>query len=47
MLVFIDESGDPGFKLAKGSTAAFVALMVAFSDAQAALDTQVAIEVLA
>jgi hypothetical protein len=32
MLVFIDESGDPGFKLQKGSTPIFVAALVAFND---------------
>ena len=30
MLVLIDESGDPGFKLTKGSTQHFVAAMVIF-----------------
>ncbi len=32
MLVLIDESGDPGFKLAKGSTQHFVAAMVIFHE---------------
>jgi hypothetical protein len=32
MLVFIDESGDPGFKVAKGSSPLFVAAMVIFGD---------------
>ena len=32
MLVFIDESGDPGFKLAKGSSPVFVAAMVVFNN---------------
>lgn len=32
MLVLIDESGDPGFKLDKGSTRHFVAAMVVFRD---------------
>jgi len=32
MLVLIDESGDPGFKLEKGSTRHFVAAMVVFRD---------------
>ena len=31
MLVFIDESGDPGFKVAKGSSSLFVAAMVILS----------------
>ena len=30
MLIFIDESGDPGFKLARGSTSHFVVAMVIF-----------------
>jgi hypothetical protein len=30
MLVFIDESGDPGFKLDGGSSPVFVAAMVIF-----------------
>lgn len=32
MLVFIDDSGDPGFKLKKGSTDFFVIAMVVFDD---------------
>ncbi|UWR37655.1 DUF3800 domain-containing protein [Sulfitobacter sp. W074] len=32
MLVFIDESGDPGFKLTKGSSPNFVTTMVIFDD---------------
>ncbi|MGX5732633.1 DUF3800 domain-containing protein [Bosea thiooxidans] len=32
MLVFIDESGDPGFKLAKGSSPIFVVALVAFKE---------------
>ena len=32
MLVFIDESGDPGFKLQRGSSAIFVVTLVAFRD---------------
>jgi hypothetical protein len=32
MLVLIDESGDPGFKLNKGSSSHFVAAMVIFND---------------
>jgi hypothetical protein len=44
MLVFIDESGDPGFKLSKGSSPAFVVALVAFSDNQVAFDTQAAID---
>jgi hypothetical protein len=30
MLVFIAESGDPGFKLKKGSTPIFIIALVAF-----------------
>ena len=44
MLVFIDESGDPGFKLNKGSTAVFTAALVAFRDVEQARAAQVAIE---
>lgn len=40
MLVFIDESGDPGFKLEKGSTPIFVAAMVLFNDGADAAATQ-------
>jgi len=47
MLVFIDESGDPGFKLARGSTNVFVAALVAFQNSTAAQLTQTAIEALA
>jgi uncharacterized protein DUF3800 len=32
MLIFIDESGDPGFKIDKGSTPVFVIAMVIFDD---------------
>jgi len=34
MLVLIDESGDPGFKIAKGSTPFFVVALVIFHDSQ-------------
>ncbi len=44
MLVFIDESGDPGFKLEKGSTPIFVVSMVIFDNADAALETQERVE---
>ncbi len=40
MLVFIDESGDPGFKLAKGSSQLFAAAMVVFPDREEAARTQ-------
>lgn len=32
MLVFLDDSGDPGFKVGKGSTACFVIALVIFDD---------------
>jgi hypothetical protein len=44
MLVFIDESGDPGFKLAKGSTPLFAAAMVIFREAAHAQAAQARIE---
>lgn len=40
MLVFIDESGDPGFKVEKGSTPIFAAAMVLFDNAQNAQATE-------
>lgn len=36
MIVFIDESGDPGFKLDKGSSRVFVVSMVIFKDSNCA-----------
>lgn len=47
MLVFIDESGDPGFKVAKGSSQLFAAAMVIFDTADAAERTSKALEQLA
>ncbi len=44
MLVFIDESGDPGFKVTKGSTSHFVLAMVIFRDHQAAVQASAAIQ---
>lgn len=44
MLVFIDESGDPGFKLTKGSTSHFVLAMVIFRDHREAERTSAAIQ---
>lgn len=44
MLVFIDESGDPGFKLDRGASPIFVAVMVIFEDDKHAAATQSAIE---
>jgi len=43
LLVLIDESGDPGFKLAKGSTPYFVVAMVLFRDLDQAERASVAI----
>jgi len=40
MLVFIDESGDPGFKVDQGSSAVFVAAMVIFQTGDDAATTQ-------
>lgn len=39
MLVFIDESGDPGFRLTKGSSPVFVTSMIIFADVRAAQET--------
>jgi hypothetical protein len=44
VLVFIDESGDPGFKVQRGSTPDFTAALVAFQDVEQALLAQRAIE---
>lgn len=44
MLVFVDESGDPGFKVQRGSTPEFTAALVAFEDTDQARLTQKAIE---
>lgn len=43
MFVFIDESGDPGFKLDRGSTPIFAAAMVVFESRDAARDTEAVI----
>ncbi len=43
MLVFIDESGDPGFKLDKGASPIFVAAMVIFQSSEAASAAHAAI----
>lgn len=40
MLVFIDESGDPGFLVERGSSPIFVAAMVIFEDGEAARVTE-------
>lgn len=44
MLVFIDDSGDPGFKLDRGSTSHFVIAMVIFDDELEAEKTAIAIK---
>lgn len=44
MLVFIDESGDPGFKVSKGSSPVFVVAMVAFKDVDQSLAARDAID---
>lgn len=44
MLVFIDDSGDPGFKFDKGSTSHFIIALVIFDDELEAEKTAVAIK---
>lgn len=44
MLVFIDDSGDPGFKLDKGSSSHFIIACVIFDDDLEALKVKVAIK---
>lgn len=44
MLIFIDDSGDPGFKLQKGSSAVFVIAMVIFKDNLVAEETALRIK---
>lgn len=44
MLVFVDDSGDPGFKLDKGSTKFFVISLIIFDDELEAEKTAVAIK---
>ena len=44
ILVFIDDSGDPGFKIEKGSTKCFVISCVIFQDELEAEKTAVAIK---
>jgi hypothetical protein len=46
MLVFIDESGDPGFKVERGSSTVFVMAMVLFENGEAARATSDAIDAL-
>lgn len=44
MLIFIDDSGDPGFRIEKGSSTHFVIAMVIFNDPLEAEKTSVAIK---
>lgn len=44
MLIFIDDSGDPGFKINKGSSTHFVIAMIIFSDELEAEKTAVTIK---
>lgn len=44
MLVFIDDSGDPGFKTEKGSSAVFVIALIIFDDNLVAEETAVALK---
>lgn len=44
MLIFIDDSGDPGFKVAKGSSPVFVIALVLFDDNLVAEETAVALK---
>ena len=44
MIIFIDDSGDPGFKLQKGSSSYFVIAFVLFDDPLEAERTSLAIK---
>lgn len=44
MLVFIDDSGDPGFKVQKGSSSVFVIALVIFDDSLVAEETALALK---
>jgi len=44
MLIFIDDSGDPGFKLGRGSTSVFVVAMIIFKDNLVAEETSLNIK---
>src|SRR5438309_10431527 len=44
MLIFIDDSGDPGFQLTKGSSPVFVICLVIFDDNLVAEETAVALK---
>ena len=43
MLIFIDDSGDPGFKVQKGSSSVFVIALVIFDDNLIAEETVLAL----
>lgn len=44
MLIFIDDSGDPGFKLHKGSSNIFIIALVIFDDDLEAEKTSLSIK---
>ena len=44
MLIFIDDSGDPGFKVEKGSSAVFIIALVIFDDPLDAEETALKIK---
>src|SRR5438874_1920901 len=44
MLIFVDDSGDPGFRFDKGSSSIFVIALVIFNDTLEAEKTSVAIK---
>lgn len=44
MLIFMDDSGDPGFKLDQGSTRFFVIVLIIFDDDLDAMETQLNIK---
>ncbi len=44
MLVFIDDSGDPGFKISKGSTSVFIVGLIIFDDPLMAEETALKIK---
>ena len=44
MLIFVDDSGDPGFRIEKGSSTHFVIAMVVFDDPLEAEKTSLAIK---
>lgn len=44
MIIFLDDSGDPGFKIGKGSTSSLVMALVIFDDELEAEETSVKIK---